>query len=141
MKKVIVFILIALTLTGCSQSEANKALIVEQEKQLADLKSNIKDLKQQKSDLEKIVIQEKVDKGTAKYVVTINIKQSHFALDIKNKIKDEMNDIDIEIPVDKEYYDSVDVGTVINDEFRLGSLIMSNSIGNWNITVTNKEIR
>lgn len=142
MKKLIVFILIALTLTGCgSVSEANNALIMEQEQKIANLKSEIHALEQQKSDLEGMIVQEKVNKGVAKYIVTINIKQSHPFWDIENNIKDEMNDIDIEIPVDKEYYDSVEVGTVINDEFRMGSLIMSSSIGNWDITVSGKEIR
>lgn len=76
-----------------------------------------------------------------KYVVTFRIKQSHFTLDIGEHIKDSMNEITIEIPVDKEYYDSVSVGDTVNDDFRVGSLIMHGSFGNWKVTVDKKEIR
>jgi hypothetical protein len=47
----------------------------------------------------------------------------------------------IEFPVSKEYYDAVKVGSEIVDEFRAGSFIMKGSIGSWNVTVVNKEIR
>jgi hypothetical protein len=43
--------------------------------------------------------------------------------------------------VDKEYYDSVEVGDTIADDFRVGSAIFKGSFGSWNISVENKEIR
>lgn len=76
-----------------------------------------------------------------KYIVTFRIKQSHFTLDISEHIKDSMNEITFEVPVDKEYYDSVSVGTVINDDFRMGSLIMHGSFGKWKVAIDQKEIR
>ena len=45
------------------------------------------------------------------------------------------------ISVDKDYYDSVNIGDTITDDFRMGSLIMKGSFGNWDITVENKEIQ
>ena len=52
-----------------------------------------------------------------------------------------MNAIEIEIPVDKEYYDNVDVGDTINNDFRVGSMVMKGSFGSWDVTVKGKDIR
>ena len=45
------------------------------------------------------------------------------------------------LSVDKEYYDSIKVGDVIDDSFRMGSFIFKGSFGNWNITVEDKCIQ
>lgn len=140
-KRLLLILLVVVLFTGCSKKDINDKIIKEQEHQIVKLNSEIKSLKKQKKDISKIVVQEKQEKGVAKYIVTINIKQSHFALDIENNIKDELNDIDIEIPVDKEFYDKVTIGTVLDDSFRMGSLILKGSFGKWNITVSDKEIR
>lgn len=66
--------------------------------------------------------------------------QSHPFWDIGSNIKDNMNDVDIDIPVSKEFYDSVNVGTVLDDSFRMGSFIMSGSYGSWDITVSDKKV-
>lgn len=76
-----------------------------------------------------------------KYILKIRLKQAHFSLSIKKHIKDTINAIDFEIPVDKEFYDSVSKGTEIIDDFRFGSLILSGSFGDWEMTVKDKEIR
>ena len=47
---------------------------------------------------------------------------------------------ELEIMVSKEYYDAIDVGTVVNDEFRVGSLALKGSFGYWNIKVIDKRI-
>jgi len=52
-----------------------------------------------------------------------------------------MNAIEIQIPVDKEFFDSVEIGTVINDDLRIGSLIMSGSVGSWDIRISDKTIQ
>lgn len=77
--------------------------------------------------------------GETKYFITLNISQSHFTLDLKQHFKDAMNDVDIEVMVDKDYYDSFEIGDSVNDDFRWGSFISSGSIGNWDITVSNKR--
>ena len=61
-------------------------------------------------------------------------------IDIKLN-KDEMNAITIDIPVDKEYYDGVSIGTVIDNSFRTGSMVVSGSFGKWKITVKDKKIQ
>lgn len=106
-----------------------------------ELQAEIQELEIQKETLENQIVDIKEEKGIAKYVVTFEIKQSHFSLDITKHIKDAMNAIEIEIPVDKEYYDNVDVGDTINDDFRVGSLVMKGSFGSWDVTVKGKDIR
>lgn len=130
----ILVIAIMLGITGCVETEESLSEDIKQ------LKSEISDLEKQKETLEKEVVETKVEKGVAKYVVTINIKQEHAFWDFENNIKDEMNDISIQIPVDKEYYDSLEIGDVIDDSFRIGSLVMKGSFGKWNVTVEDKEI-
>lgn len=76
-----------------------------------------------------------------KYILKIRLKQSNFTLSIKKHIQNAANSIDFEIPVDKEFYDSVSKGTEIIDEFRFGSLILSGSFGDWEMTVKDKEVR
>lgn len=134
-------IILAMTMIGCSKSDSNIQTIAKQQEQIASLKEEIKDLKKKKIELEKSTVELKEEKGLANYIVTIEIKQHHPFWDIENKIKDELNAVTIELPVVKEYYDNVEVGTVINDEFRMGSLILSGSIGKWDVTILKKEIR
>ena len=115
----------------------------------------IKQLKQEQSSIEnqisnknieleninqKIQEQEKVLEGNAKYIIKINISQSHFTLDISEHLKDSMNDIDIYVEVSKEFYDKYSVGDTIADDFRVGSLIFKGSFGNWEVKVTDKQI-
>lgn len=106
-----------------------------------ELQAEIQELEIQKETLENQIVDMKEEKGIAKYVVTFEIKQSHFSFDVTKHIKDAMNAIEIEIPVDKEYYDSVDVGDTINNDFRVGSMVMKGSFGSWDVTVKGKDIR
>jgi len=133
--------LAALLFTGCSQAEYNEVIISEQEQRIEQLTNEISALETQKQTLTEEVVELKEEKGVAQYIVTIEIKQSHPFWEVKDSIKDEMNAIEVEIPVSEEYYDAVEIGTVINNEFRMGSLIMSSSIGSWDVTITNKEIK
>lgn len=138
---ILLVMLLCISISGCATEEERLSADVEKlENRLSDLQSEIDDLKTEKCSLEETITDLKVESGTAKYVLTINIKQSHFTLDIGQHLKDSMNDISIQIPVDKEYFDSVNVGDVIDDSFRMGSLIFKGSFGNWNITVEDKEI-
>lgn len=138
MKKLLLFIVaiaIATMLFGCAEDDEYL------EQRCEELREEISLLEEQKTAVENEIVDAKVESGTAKYVITFRIKQTHFTLDIGEHLKDSMNEITIEIPVDKEYYDSLSVGDTINDEFRMGSLIMHGSFGSWKVTVDNKEIR
>lgn len=76
-----------------------------------------------------------------KYILKLHLQQSHLSLSIKKHIKDAMNAIDFEIPVDKEFFDSVSEGTSIVDKFRFGSMILAGSFGDWEMTVKDKVVR
>jgi len=141
-KKILIFALIMVSLvallSGCGSTESEKQVL---EQRCEALRAELDSLNKQKAEIENEIIAAKEENGTAKYVVTFCIKQEHFTLDLSEHLKDSMNEATIEIPVDKEYYDSVSVGTTINDDFRVGSLIMHGSYGNWDISVVGKEIR
>lgn len=138
LRNIIVALMIGVTfvsLVGCtSKEEYLNENITELEAEIAQLESERDSLKDEIVDI-------KVENGTAKYVITFNIKQNHYTLDLTEHMKDEMNAISIQIPVDKEYYDSVEVGDTIDDSFRMGSLVMKGSFGSWDITVEDKMIQ
>lgn len=125
-------------LVGCGQD--NEVVIEQQKAEIATLEKDIVELKNEKESLTNEVADIKVDNGTAKYIMTFEIKQSHF-LDIGKMIKDEMNAIEMQIPVDKEYFDSFEVGDKIDYSFRFGSFLLEGSIGNWNIKVIDKGVK
>ena len=137
MKKyaIVLIAMIAITLSGCSKTET----VTNED--VAKLESEIAQLEAERDRLNEEILDTKIDNKLAKYVIAFNIKQTHFTLDIGEHLKDAMNDISIEIPVDKEYYDSVEVGDTIDDSFRVGSFIWKGSFGNWKVTVESKDIR
>ena len=137
MKKcaIVLIAMIAITLSGCSKTET----VTNED--VAKLESEIAQLETERDRLNEEILDAKIDNNLAKYVIAFNIKQTHFTLDIGEHLKDAMNDISIEIPVDKEYYDSVEVGDTIDDSFRVGSFIWKGSFGNWKVTVESKDIR
>lgn len=137
MKKhaIVLIAMIAITLSGCSKTET----VTNED--VAKLESEIAQLEAERDRLNEEILDTKIDNNLAKYVIAFNIKQTHFTLDIGEHLKDAMNDISIEIPVDKEYYDSVEVGDTIDDSFRVGSFIWKGSFGNWKVTVESKNIR
>ena len=137
MKKhaIVLIAMIAITLSGCSKTET----VTNED--VAKLESEIAQLEAERDRLNEEILDTKIDNNLAKYVIAFNIKQTHFTLDIGEHLKDAMNDISIEIPVDKEYYDSVEVGDTIDDSFRVGSFIWKGSFGNWKVTVESKDIR
>ena len=137
MKKYVIVLIamIAITLSGCSKTET----VTNED--VAKLESEIAQLEAERDRLNEEILDTKIDNNLAKYVIAFNIKQTHFTLDIGEHLKDAMNDISIEIPVDKEYYDSVEVGDTIDDSFRVGSFIWKGSFGNWKVAVESKNIR
>lgn len=145
MKRVIVLVMtlcICTSLIGCaSKEERLNGNIAKLEEIVAELESEISSLESERDAIKNDITDIKIESGTEKYVVTFNIKQSHFTLDISQHLKDEMNDMSIQIPVDKEYYDSIEVGDVIADDFRMGSFIFKGSFGNWDITVEDKCVQ
>lgn len=145
MKRIIMFVMalcLCISFVGCmTEEEQLNSNIARLETRVSELKSEISVLEEERNVLVNEITDIKIENGTAKYIVTFNIKQSHFTLDINQHLKDEFNDISIQIPVDKEYYDNVEIGDTIADDFRMGSLIFKGSFGNWRITVEDKCVR
>lgn len=145
MKRIIMFVMVlcfCVSLIGCAtKEEVLSDNIAELELRVSELKSEISNLETERNTLANEITDIKIENGTAKYIVTFNIKQSHFTLDIGQHLKDEMNDISIQVPVDKEYYDSIKVGDTIADDFRMGSFIFKGSFGSWDVTVEDKSIQ
>lgn len=138
MKKVIIYVTlgIALSITGCMPQSQPDTFNAE----INNLKEEINILQQEKESLTNEIITEKVEKGIATYVVTIGISQSHMFWEIDDVIKDSLNELKIDIPVSEEFYNAVEIGTVLDESFRMGSFIMNGSIGNWNIKIVDKKI-
>lgn len=132
---VLMIMIIVIGTMGCGANEK------ELGDQIQTLQEEIYTLETQKETLKNEIVDIKEGNGTAKYVITFEIKQSHFSLDLGKHLKDAMNAIEIEIPVDKEYFDNVEVGDTINNDFRVGSLVMKGSFGSWDVTVKSKDIR
>lgn len=133
----ILVVVLLLSLTSCGEQVQTDSL----KRQISELKDQKLELGNEIIALEKIISEKKEESGTAKYILTLKIKQSHITLDISERLKDYMNVIEIQIPVDKEYYDSVEVGQNIADEFRMESLIFKGTFGNFEASVIDKEIQ
>lgn len=81
------------------------------------------------------------DGQTPLYILEIRLKQSRVSLDLGKHMKDAMNTIKFTIPVSREFYESVNVGTELSDDFRAGSFIMNGTFSSWNMRVVNKSIQ
>ena len=88
----------------------------------------------------KTVIEQSTEGGDPFYVLRLELKQQHTILNLDKMIKDELNKFEFDIPVDKRYYDSLEIGDEIVDEFRMGSVIIDGSFGSWKCTVVGKGI-
>lgn len=144
-----VFVLFV-SLSSCQNAGDVQSDIDKLKTERSSVENDVSNLSLQKSEKEKEIakLEEKLkelkiyDSGQKpKYILKIHLVQSHFSLSISKHIKDAMNAIDFELPVDKEFYDNVSKGTKIVDEFRTGSLILYGSIGDWGMTIRNKEVR
>ena len=74
------------------------------------------------------------------YIVKIKIHQTTYTLDLGEHIKNKINDIEFEIPVDKEYYDKCSVGQKVSDPgLKLGSLLMNGDFSKLKVKITGKR--
>lgn len=151
MKKIILLVsLITILFAGCSQTPDE---IKQQIRELNEKKFNLQDeilakTKKLNEINEKIKINEeklnllehKVAGDIPKYILTLELRQSHFTLDIGKHLQDTMNKVEFDISVDEELYNNQTVGQEFLREFRKGSLILNGSFGDWVIVVVGKRI-
>ena len=121
MKKLPLILLSTFLLIGCSKEDSNNETISQQEEKISILNSEISELENTKLSLESSVIEEKERLDLVEYFVTIKIAQSHVSLDIGKHLKDKMNSIEIQVPVSEEFYNQVNIGDILNNDFRDGS--------------------
>lgn len=140
LKIAIVSVAILATLCGCQNNSDLKYEKETLQRDVAQLQEEVADLEEERDYLEEYLSETREENGIKRYVVTFEIKQTHFTLDIGTHIKDSMNKLELEVLVSEEYYNSVDVGTVINDDFRVGSFLMKGSIGSWKVEVIDKRV-
>lgn len=139
-KKLISILLICIIfLTSCGNGNL-KAERKNLETEISELEEDIHTLQSEKNNLENFIQDIREENDIPNYIVTFEIGQQHVTLDLSTLLKDEINKTELEVLVSKEYYDSVDVGTVVNDDFRVGSLALKGSFGSWIIEVIDKRI-
>lgn len=139
-KKLISILLICLIfLTSCGNGTL-KAERENLETEISELEEDIRTLQSEKNSIEKLIQNLREENDVPNYIVTFEIGQQHVTLDLGDLLKDEINKTELEVLVSKEYYDSVDIGTVVNNDFRVGSLALKGSFGTWNIEVIDKRI-
>ena len=141
--------MLGFVLTACytdsdrSELQAECKALAQQKK---DLQSAVSRLNNSVSSLNSQIHDLQIQKSAhqsgreVKYIVKFKIKQGTFTLDIFEHIKNEMNCIEVEIPVNKSFYDSVSVGTDITDSFKWGSLVMDGDFSTLHMKVINKRI-
>lgn len=152
MKKFILILLTVIAFTSCDE-------IRMQER--ADLKDEINNLRYEKNNLSKsvenlretntILMNEVSNLRTEKsafsseyepvYLLTLEIKQSTFTLDLAEHAKNAINAITLQIPVSYTFYNKVSIGQNISEEFKYGSLILNGDFSKLKVKVKNKEIK
>jgi hypothetical protein len=74
------------------------------------------------------------------YIVKIKIHQTTYTLDLEEHIKNKINDIEFEIPVDKSYYDNCSIGQKVSDPgLKLGSLLVDGDFSKLKVKITGKR--
>lgn len=97
------------------------------------LSKDVQDLRIEKSALE--------SNSELVYLLTLEIKQSTFTLNLAEHAKNAINAISMQIPVSKTFYDSVSIGQNISEEFKYGSLVLNGDFSKLKVKVINKEIK
>jgi prepilin-type N-terminal cleavage/methylation domain-containing protein len=75
------------------------------------------------------------------HVLICELRQEHHALDFDGNIKDNLNKIQIAIPVSESFFNSVTIGTDLIPEdkkFRKGSAILEGRLSEWCLVVIDK---
>lgn len=149
MKKLFLFLLLSAFFVSCESESEIRSDIDRLKLQRQSLTQEVNELesvkhrneitiKQAREELKELNLYQEGE--TPNYIVKFQLKQSHFSLSVSKHLKDEMNKIEFDLPVSREFYNSVSVGTEVIDEFRSGSFLMEGSFGSWKMKVIEKHI-
>ena len=134
MKRIILFAticLLCLSSIGCMTKEEQ---LSTEAQQLADevekLENEITSLKTKRDELKDEILDIKVEHNLAEYIITIGVERD---LSLNFDV------LEAEISVSKEFYNSVEVGDKLAEEYIMGN---GDHFKGWfSIVVVNKEIR
>ena len=137
-------------LTSCYTDEDHKKL-QEECRQFASqkysLQQEISNLYGVKTDLNKEIGDLRTEKGILKngrepqYIIKIKIKQGTFTLDPFEHIKNKANAIEMEIPVSRDFYNKVSIGTDLTDKFKAGSFWIDGDLSWLHLKVIEKKVK
>lgn len=133
-------------LSNQESRERNDLLINERkslERDITNAKNINNSLTIQNNNLKNEVNSNKFALASSKniYIVKIKIHQTTYTLDLGEYVKNKINDIDFEIPVDKSYYDNCKIGQKVTDPgLKIGSLIMDGDFSKLKVTIIGKRI-
>lgn len=144
------FIFLLLSVVSCNMQEQRDELrfevnVLKDEKEI--LVKSISNLGEVKGKLSKDISDLRAEKSAYSsnsepvYLLTLEIKQSTFTLDLAEHAKNAINAISLQIPVSKAFYDKVSIGQNISEEFKYGSLILNGNFSTLKVKVKNKEIK
>ena len=142
MKKILTFIIALTCLVSCYTDEDKAQL----QKECHGLVTEISTLKEKKEALYHEVSELRCERKAyaagrePRYIVKFKIKQGTFTLDPFEHIKNEMNAIEVEVPVTRDYYNRLKIGQDLTDAFKWGSLVMDGDFSNLHMRVEGKRI-
>jgi hypothetical protein len=120
--------------------------VEREEKNLAKYAAQVDGLRKRTKSLsdEVALLEAKKDGRKITYYIRVELRQKHSAFSkdyFEKAIKDAMNKVQFEIPVDEDFYHKLRVGDKLLDKFRDGSAFIEGSYGSWLITVKEKHTR
>lgn len=125
--------------------ERNDRLMKERQQLEVEVNGNININEQLKLQHKTLVEQINKDKfalaaSNTIYIVKIKIHQTTYTLDLEEHIKNKINDIEFEIPVDKSYYDNCSIGQNVSDPgLKLGSLLVNGDFSKLKVKIIGKR--
>lgn len=153
MKKLLFFLALTLSLISCGENYHRTQISeLKQEyktlsTQVSTLRNSCDNLRQSQHYLSAQVRELEVEKRALSngyepsYILTLEIKQATYTLNVGEHIKNSINAISLQIPVSKKFYNSVSVGTRISNDFKYGSLVFNGDFSELRVTVKDKQIR
>lgn len=142
MKKIVFLILTSFVLASCYDLQDKVRLQTECDALLSQKIDLTESVNSTRSDLANLYREKNALKNGQEptYIVKFKIKQGTFTLDLLEHAKNEINAIEIEIPVKKEYYDRLSVGQDITNSFKWGSLIVNGDFSTLHMKVIGKRV-